>query len=288
LYFNGGSASDQPVKTARTLSISVVCLITNLTAVSAPQDGPTSGAAKESSAANTSTEKPAGTKRTVSPELRAALAKLELPGVRINLDEWSVDVDSRVCLRDGLLELIACTKDSKEHESIIVVDAKPSHIHAALLLLGAKAGNPAMQQPIDSEMTRFIHKPPTGAAVDVSLVLTDAQGKATVHPISDFISPADHGGAETGSATPDDQERKKEFPTSTFLFAGSILVGEGEGPKRYLCDLNGNVISITTFGDELLCLPGVHDHSNGSLMWQVNGEKLPELDTKVTLRLRPQ
>jgi len=38
----------------------------------------------------------------------------------------------------------------------------------------------------------------------------------------------------------------------------------------------------------LLCLPEVHDNANGSLVWQVDGEKLPELDSKITLRLRPQ
>ena len=64
-------------------------------------------------------------------------------------------------------------------------------------------------------------------------------------------------------------------------------MGEGEGPRQYLCDTNGNVISISTFGDELLCLPGFHENANGALMWQVDGEKLPALDSKITLRLRP-
>jgi hypothetical protein len=48
------------------------------------------------------------------------------------------------------------------------------------------------------------------------------------------------------------------------------------------------VISIATFGDELLCLPGVHSHENGSLMWQVDATELPKVGTKVTLRLRPR
>ena len=32
--------------------------------------------------------------------------------------------------------------------SVVVVEAKPSHIHTALLLIGARAGNPAMRKPI--------------------------------------------------------------------------------------------------------------------------------------------
>jgi hypothetical protein len=233
-------------------------------------------------------EKPAPVKdpapaRNVSPELKAALEKLELPGVKLNLEEWSVDVESRVCLKEGLLELIACTKDTKEHESIIAIEAKPSHVHAALLLLGAKPGSPASQQAIDPEMTRFRHILPSGSPVDVYLVFKDEKGVVTESPISDFLMRAE-GFDATGEST----EPKEKFPTHTFLFAGSILYNEGDGPRQYLCDSSGNVISITTFGDELLCLPGFSDHSNEALMWQVNGEKLPALDSKITLRLRPQ
>ena len=67
-----------------------------------------------------------------------------------------------------------------------------------------------------------------------------------------------------------------------------FLYGEGEGPRRYICDESGNVISISTFGDELLCLPGIHGHANGMLMWEVDGDDLPQIGSKVTLRLRPK
>jgi len=48
------------------------------------------------------------------------------------------------------------------------------------------------------------------------------------------------------------------------------------------------VITIATFGDELLCLPGIHGHQNGSLMWQVDPTELPKVGSKVTLRFRPK
>ncbi len=227
----------------------------------------------------------AGEVRGISPELAGALRKLDMPGVRINLEEWSVDVESRVCLKEGLLELIACTKDSKEHESIVMIEARPSHVHTALLLLGAQAGNPAMQQAVDPEKTRFRFIPPSGGKVDVSLVIKNSEGKQEEKPVSEFIMRAR---GYDGIEEPDAPENAEKFPTHTFLFAGSVLIGEGDGPSRYLCDQSGNVISITTFGDELLCLDGMHDHSNESLIWEVDGEKLPELDAKVILRLRPQ
>lgn len=220
----------------------------------------------------------------VSPEMKAALEKLKLPGVKINLDEWCVDVDARVCLDDGLLELIACTKDTKEHESIIEIQAKPSHVHTALLLLGARNGSPAMQQAIDKEMTRFRHIMPSGSPVDVHLVWKEESGQMKERPINEFILKS------KGEVIPGEQQedtKPEMFPTHTFLFAGSMLVPQENGPKVYVCDQSGNVISISTFGDELLCLPGIHEAANEALAWQANGDALPAVDTKVILRLRP-
>lgn len=221
------------------------------------------------------TEKP-------SPGLQAALEKLVMPGVKIDVDQWCVDIDARVCLVEGMLELIACTKNTKEHESIISVEAKPSHIHTALLLLRAKPGNPAMQKALDPEGTRFIPVPPSGSPVDVFLVIMDPHGKDTEQPINDFM-------ITTGqSEQPEAEAKPVRFPTHTFLFAGSGLEKNGEGPRDYACDLSGNVISLATFGDELLCLPGIHDPSDSLRMWQVDGTKLPALDSRIILRLRPQ
>ena len=100
-----------------------------------------------------------------------AAAGLKLPGLTINLEEKSVDVEATVCLESGFLELVACTKDSKEHESIISVKAKAAHVHAALLLLGTAKGNPAMRKPINEEMTRWLDLPPRGGEVAVSLLV---------------------------------------------------------------------------------------------------------------------
>lgn len=227
-----------------------------------------------------------GPKAKEASGLEAALDKLKLPGVKINLKERCVDVDGSICLDQGALELIACTKNSKEHESIVTIDAKAKHIHAALLLLGAKPGNPAMQKPVDKERTRWIHVPPKGGLVDVFLVFKDEGGKMVERPISDFIEAYED--AQGGGVEEPDEEKDTKFPTHTLLFAGSFLHGKEDGPRKYLADMSGNVISLATFGDELLCLPGIYGHAAGALAWQVNSTHLPAVDTKVKLRLRPQ
>ena len=212
-----------------------------------------------------------------------APSKLNFPGVTINLQERCVDVAGTVCLRHGSLELVACTKGTKEHESIVAVEARPMHIHAALLLLGAKPGSPATRQQLEDQAERWIEVPPSGGPVDVHLVLKGNEGRMVEHPISDFIVPSSNRPDAAASA-----DKESRFPTHTFLFAGSVLYGDGPGPRRYLSDESGNVISLSTFGDELLCLPEIYSHDNRALMWQVNAKVLPAVGSSVTLRLRPQ
>jgi hypothetical protein len=102
------------------------------------------------------------------------------------------------------------------------------------------------------------------------------------HPISEFILRSRQR-SDTSSADP-----APKSPSNTFLFAGSVLQGDGPGPRRYLSDESGNVISLSTFGDEVLCLPAIHSQDNSALLWQVNPALLPEVGSSVLLRLRPQ
>ena len=174
----------------------------------------------------------------------------------INFQQRCVDIEGTICLDEGMLELIACTKGSKEHESIVAIAARPMHIHTALLLLGANNGNPATSRPADEQKTRWIDIPPQGDPVNVYLVFEDIGRKDGRAPHQRFCRSNGWASREF-AADENDAEEDCEFP-DTFLFAGSHLRDNGPGPRQYLADLSGNVISIATFGDELLCLPGMH------------------------------
>jgi hypothetical protein len=208
----------------------------------------------------------------------------KLPGLTINSKEHCVDVEATICLDEGALELIACTKGSKEHESVIAVGARPIHIHTALLLLGAKSGSPARREAIGDREARWVDLPPKGDLIDVLLEFKDPAGKLTERPISDLVTRSAEY-ARSPSGVPAEGEKFPRFP-STFIFAGSLLIDNGPGPKAYLAERSGHVISIATFGDELLCLPEVHSQNNGALMWSIDPTHLPKKGTPVTLRLR--
>jgi len=219
----------------------------------------------------------------LSPKTVEAISKLKLPGIRLNLEERAIDVNATVCLHEGSLELIACTKGTKEHESIVALDARPVHIHTALLLFGAKPGTPASRMVPGAEGMRWIPVKPAGDRVLVSLVFANARGKLQEHPIQNFIAFAQ---PKKISGLGPAKIKSRKF-SADYLFAGSHLMKRGNGPKRYLCEQSGNVISISSFGDELLCLPEIHGHENDGLLWEVNPRGLPAVGKPVTLRLRP-
>ena len=219
------------------------------------------------------------------PPEKADVEKVELPGITIDAKNKWIDVDAKVALDDGLLELVACIKDTKEHESLVTLDAAPVHIHTALLLIGAQNGHPARVKPANEERTQWLHLPPKGDPIGVSLVYPDPEDekKTIERPISDFIKRAERDLALDPDEQADLDDPAKVF--DTFVFAGSVLI-EREGQERqYLADQSGNIVSISTFGDEVLCLPSRVSSENAALVWSVNDKHLPKVGTKVRLRL---
>ena len=236
------------------------------------------------------------TARAADPSPEKTVRKpVKLPGMVIDVEERHIDLEATICLDKGFLELIACTKGSKEHESVVAMSSKAMHVHTALLLLGANNGHPAMRKPVDKEQTRWITVPPRGDAIDLFLVVKNKDGKEIERPISDFIMKSSERVDEVDGdilVSPNANVRQGDGKEAdlphTFLFVGSHLRDVGSGPRQYLADLSGNVISIATFGDELLCLPEHQTQDNGSLTWRIKPNSLPKVGTKVVLRLRPQ
>ena len=152
-----------------------------------------------------------------------------------------------------------------------------------------------MRKQVGDEEKRWVNIPPRGDPIDVFLVTTNKDGKAIERPISDFVvrstERVDEVDGDVITALNQAEKRGNEKEARlphTFLFAGSSLRDNGPGPRQFLADLSGNVISIATFGDELLCLPFYQTQENDALMWRIKRKSLPKVETKVTLRLRPQ
>jgi hypothetical protein len=85
----------------------------------------------------------------------------------------------QLCMREGLLEMLVCKAQTKEHESVISIDADAYVIHAALMALGAKPGTPVKFQPE--------YAPPTGQKIDIYVGWTDEFGRPQRYPAQKLI-----------------------------------------------------------------------------------------------------
>lgn len=185
----------------------------------------------------------------------------------------AVEITAWSCLEAGWLEQIACAPSSREHESLVVVKAPPSEIHAALLLAGFEPGSPGAWSYVNDAL-QFTQ--PTGDRLDVLVRYENAAGHTIQEPIRAWIQ--DHRG-------------QHEFPDEPWVFGGSAFqknpqwMGPGE---HYVADMTGSIIGLVTFGDEVIGFSRVmaDQVSVRPPAWEVRTDHVPPVGTKVTLILR--
>jgi hypothetical protein len=129
------------------------------------------------------------------------------------------------------LETVVCTRDTKEHEALVVTEAKAAHVHAALLMLGLQPGAPGSWE-VDANGV-YVREPPTGPTVRVEFVCEREGQEVTVDPRQWML--------DATTAAP---------PIGEWVFAGSQLVGR-EG-NVYAADEEGTIVGISTFGTETI------------------------------------
>jgi len=163
------------------------------------------------------------------------------------------------------LELVATTAGMREHEALMAVKGRPSHIHQALLMVGLEAGAPLVARFVDG---RLQTTGPEGPPVRVT-VLVSRDGKQVEEPVETWLIDRRTG------ASP------KHGP---WLFTGSVFQQEA-GSALYMADLNGTVVSLVNFGDDLLSRPTHRTPDNDEQAWTANLATVPPMGTAVTLRL---
>jgi hypothetical protein len=175
-----------------------------------------------------------------------------------------VIVEAYVCLREGQLEQLLTRKQAKEHESILAADVDARHIHAALLLTGAKAGSPVRFEPK--------YQPATGSKIKVTLQYDD-NGKKVAVPAQHWVRAS----------------RTKKDLSYHWVFAGSQLIPNPLDPKKpdYFLANDGDIICVANFQSALLDLPVQSSAENDDLLFEAHTERIPPKDTKVGIVLEP-
>lgn len=190
------------------------------------------------------------------------------PGVAVNTTRREVHLDATVCLRRGILEYLICKARTFEHESIFATSCKPSHLHAALLLIGA--------EPLpDADTYTWAEK--VGAHAPSLLAIAvefEHDGVRQRKPISSFVT---------------NRERKDGVVADRWVFAGSAFY-QRDGQELYAADSTGGVIGLTPKGasvvqfGERLGIP----YQGEDQGLECNQDALPPIGTAVRVILSPQ
>jgi hypothetical protein len=177
----------------------------------------------------------------------------------------SVVLVGSVCQRRVPLEMFACLRHSKEHESVVVVDTKAYVVHAGLLVAGVEPGNPVQFYPE--------YVPARGPEIEVTVLWKDAQGNLQRARAQEWIRDI-----KTGKSM-----------QHSWVFAGSFFSeDEQTGERYYHGDTDGDLICVSNFPSAVLDLPIKSSDSNSALLFEAFTERIPPLGTPVTLVLTPK
>lgn len=192
-----------------------------------------------------------------------------LPGILV--DEGVVFFDASIAMDchhpetpDVYLEMLITGPDTREHESLLVTDVKPSNLHAALLAAGFEPGTPMKYNGQHDRVSA------TGDRLVVEVQLENTQDWITlvdwvVH-VDEILLLVDDPGWDG------------------FVFAGSKVV-EGKG---YIADREGSLISLTPWGHEVISPTWTlsPDASVDEPVWIANRDQVPRKGDLVRVRIR--
>jgi hypothetical protein len=207
----------------------------------------------------------------------APQAKELFPGVRVNTAARAVEFDATIPINAHdpekpriYLEVIACPPDTKEHESLLLTRAKPSHIHAALLLIGVEPGTPGVW---DWSGEQLVATPPTGPRLTITCTYTLNNQQHTVSP-ADWVLNARN------------RETLVQSATNHWVFAGSQIY-KRQGQDYYRADADGTLIGLHTFGGETIAWTQMFnpDSQVEEPQWIANRATLPPYNTPVVVRI---
>lgn len=181
----------------------------------------------------------------------------------INETTKQVMVRGLICLTEGPLEMFACPLQTKEHESVIAVEAKSSEIHTCLIALGFEPGSPVQWQPS--------YRPVEGPSVKIEVKWSvDGEEK------------------EVDAKTMVRKSGTEETMKTDWVFGGSeIFVDRVNGRQIYYAD-SGEMICLSNFPTAMMDVPIQSSDSTDGLLFEANTEVIPPKNTQVYLIMTPR
>jgi hypothetical protein len=246
------------------------------TTIGSPQDSAPSKAATASPLENDGLESSQPPKQDLATLLRKENEEfekqtIEIPKTWTRMSEenhiWAdkenkrVIVRGAVCIQEGLLEMFACPRDTKEHEAVVSVHAKASEIHAILLALKINPGQPMVWGEE--------YYPAHGPIMNIEVSWTDASGKLIKRRAQDMIRNTD-----TAKAMACD-----------FVFGGSSQSYDPyEKRDKYFAD-DGPMINVANQPDAMIDVSIKSSEAERGSLFEAFTENVPPVNTKVYIAI---
>lgn len=179
------------------------------------------------------------------------------PGIVIDWSIPRVEIEAEVALPEGPIELLLCSRGTKEHESVLVTDASPQRVFEALGLIGMTPGSPARY---DEATGKSI--PPSGDRVAIEIEYNEQ-----VVPAHEWVVSSDS--LEPVGAIP-------------WVFAGSNRI-----QQQFGADVDGTIICVVDFDTALIAPAESHSADNAELWLAVNRNRVLPKGAPCRLHLRP-
>jgi hypothetical protein len=174
------------------------------------------------------------------------------------------------------LEVICCTPDSKEHETLVMTKVPASQLHAALLLIGLEPGKVGYVG-WDGKQIRADRA--TGPKLNVTFRTRNERGEAIDHDPASWVINAKSG-----------KTLREEFADAGWVFAGAGFrtrkdPATGKPREFYDADVSGTVIGLHTFGTETIAFDRAMspDANVQDPEWIANGKLVPKAKSPVTI-----
>ncbi len=202
-------------------------------------------------------------------QLNRAGGRIELPGMVIHGgSQKMIELEGKMALADGILEFGSVLPLGRDYESLLTIDAKPSAIHFALLLIGCEPG-PLPRQAAAGEDT----------ATQLSITVTwSREGRQESHPLEELLLQR-----ATGRVP---QNAKWYFTGSYFT---KDLFGRGE---VFMSDVEEAHIALWWTRAVIINIGGDYGnpYNDDQSGFAVNTQRVPASGTpvKVTIRKRGQ
>lgn len=189
-------------------------------------------------------------------------AEGKLPYLQVDAKNKQVRMECQAVNAELALEYLVCVAGTSEHETVLRSNAKPSHVHLALLMIGLEPGEPLRFSQSDR---RWL--PPRGPKLKINCEFVK-DGRSLSVPAHQMMR---------------NLKTKKPLPPTTWVFAGSRLMEDGV----YAADITGHLISVVNFEHATVDIAELRSSNNELLEWEVNPEAVPKRQTTVWVVIEP-